>query len=343
MAYGSQQTFFQTTTALVSASALFLSAPAVANGVSLNYDSLASLEEPLATEIGDVTLSLTGLLDMPLSLDFENNDDFDIGFIGNYQISAETQLDNRWTVGVAYFGQYETDQGSFDAGYTDNVAGFVGGVWGTLLGGNVNGVVREETRRLRGAGNGVLSFDDMYGGFDDLGGAYVGRYGPALLSAVVDEEGNFDLGATWSRPIGNKDYRFTARYTNAEFTSADLTTQFDTHGVGLVGEFIYGSSLFDLGLGYEDLSSSTVDADRWFASIGARHKIGALTLSAEGHYGDVEGDEEVSAAFGAQYDIARGLSLNLGVNHSDAMISTGGVTLVSEKETKGILSLRYSF
>ena len=101
MAYRSQKTFFKTTTALASASALFLTAPAVANGVSLNYDSLASLEEPLATEIGDVTLSLNGLLDMPLSLDFENDDDFDIGFIGNYQVSAETQLDNRWTVGVA--------------------------------------------------------------------------------------------------------------------------------------------------------------------------------------------------------------------------------------------------
>lgn len=317
--------------------------PVAAEGVSLNYDTLSSLEEPLATEVGDVTLSLTGLLDMPLTLDFENNDDFDVGFVGNFQVSAETQLSNRWTVGVAYFGQYETDQGSFDNGYTDNVAGYVGGVWGTLLGGNVTGVVRENTRRSRGAGNAALAFDNTYGGFDDLAGAYIGRYGPVQLSGMVDEDGNFDLGAMWSRPIGNKDYRLTLRYTDSEFTSADLTTQFTSRAGGVVGEFIYGSGLYDVGFGYEDLSSGTVDAQRWFASAGARFKKGALTLSLEGHFGQVEGDDEVSAAFGAQYDIARGLSLNLGVNYSDAQVDVGGVTLVNEEETKGILSLRYSF
>ena len=323
--------------------------PAAAQGVSLNYDALSSLEEPLAVEVGDVTLSLTGLLDMPLSIDFEDDEDFDIGFVGNFQVNAETQLPNRWTIGVAYFSQYETDPGTLltlsgdDDHYTDNIAGFVGGVWGTVLGGNVTGVVRENTRRLRGVGNGFLAFDAPYGGFDERGAAYIGRYGPAEVSGLVDEDGNFDLGAMWSRPIGNKDYRITVRYTDSVFVSSDATTQFESRAGGIVGELIYGSYLFDVGFGYEDLNSATVDAERWFVSSGARWKAGALTLSVEGHYGEVEGDDEVSAAFGAQYDIARGLSLNLGVNYAEAMVDVGGVTLANTEETQGVLSLRYSF
>lgn len=334
---------------LCSVCAAALTTPAFAQGVNLNYDALSSIEEPLAFEVEDVTISLNGLLDMPLALDFDDEGDFDVGFVGNFQVTAETQLRNRWTVGVAYFGQYETDPGTLltlsgeSDHYSDNIAGFVGGVWGTVLGGNVNGVVRENTRRTRGTGNAFLAFDNTYGGFDDLGGAYIGRYGPAELSAVVDEQGNFDLGAMWSRPIGNKDYRFTARFTHSEFTSSDGTTRFDSNAGGLVGEFIYGSYLFDVGFGFEDLSSAAVDAERWFASSGVRWKKGALTLSLEGHYGEVEGDDEVAAAFGARYDIARGLSLNLGVNYAEAMVDVGGVTLVDTEEAQAVLSLRYSF
>ena len=48
-----------------------------------------------------------------------------------------------------------------DERYADNVALSVGGVWGTVLGGNVSGVVREQTRRRRGAGNGTLALKPM--------------------------------------------------------------------------------------------------------------------------------------------------------------------------------------
>lgn len=319
-----------------------VSTAAYAQGVSLNYDTLSSLEEPLAFDLGDVTVELTGVVDVPVEFDISSTpdgDDFDIGFTSNFQLTAETQLSNRWTLGVAYFGQY--DESSND--YTDNVAGYVGTSWGTFIGGNVDGLVREQTRRQRGIGNASLAFDSFYGGLDNWGGGYVGRFGPMQLSGAVDENGNFEVGSTFQRPIGLNDYRLSARIADGTFTSQDGTTIFDTKGGELVGELTYGSSIFDVAAGYERLTSPAVDADRWFISAGARTKINSWSLSAETHYGQVDGQSEKSAAVGVGYDIARGLSLNLGLNYEDADINIGGVNLNSTDEFKGIFSLRYSF
>jgi len=331
---------------LVGAAMLMLPAavvPAYAEGPSLNYETLSSIEEPLATEIEDVTLLLRGVLDLPLSADLENTSGVDVNFTGNFEVNAETQMSNQWTVGVTYFGQYQTDRDGTDEKYSDNVAAYVGGVWGQVIAGNVSGIVREQTRRERGVGNASLSFDDNYGQLDDLGGAYVGRYGPVVLSGVVDEDAKFDLGFMFQRPLGNKDYRLTTRVTEGTYTSSDGTTRFDTTGVGAVAELVYGSSQFDVGAGYEEFSSTALDAERWYVSAGASTKVDVVSLSIEGHYGEVEGQEEVSGALGAQYDIARGLSANLGFNYAYAPISIGGVSFNTEQSTKGIVSLRYSF
>lgn len=343
---------FNSTPALgpvVAATALLVAGEARAQEISLNYDALSSLEEPLATDIGGVTLALTGLVDVPLALDIESadgQDDSSIGLVGNFQISAETQLDNRWTLGIAYFGQYATDANSVFEGvddYSDNVAAFVGTSSGTFIGGNIAGQVREQTRRSRGVGNASLAFDNFYGGLDDWGGAYVGRFGPSILSAAVDENGDFELGATFQRPVDKNDIRLTVRIADGRFTSSDQTTRFDSKGIGLVGEIVYGSTRFDLGAGYERLESAAVDADRWFLSAGARTQIRNLTLSAEAHYGRVAGESEKSASLGAAYAIGRGLSLNAGLNYRKANITSGGVDIVTADEIQGLFSVRFSF
>lgn len=314
-----------------------------AQGFSLNSDALSSIEEPLSTDVGGVTVELTGLVDGRLDYDFDGLDEgFDPAFTSNFEVSATTQLSNRLNIGVAYFGQYESDAGGRDH-YRDNVAGFIGGSWGTLVGGEVSGVVREETRRRRGTGNANLAFDSGYGALENWGGGYTGQFGPARVSGVVDEDGNFDLGFTWSRPIGTKDYRFGLRYTNSNFLSADGLTQFDSHAITGVAEFVYGSSLYDLGVGYERLDSGALDANRWFVSAGWQTKTGAFTFSAAGHYGEVAGQSEISAALGLRYDVARGLSFNLGLNHEDAQSAVGGVTLVETDDVEASGSLRYSF
>ncbi len=211
------------------------------------------------------------------------------------------------------------------------------------MAGNVSELVRDQTRRARGAGAASLSFDDVFGSLADWGGGYLVRMGPWVLSAVVDEEGDFDLGAAYQRPIGEKDYRLTARYTRGAFTSADGLRRFDARAVSGVGELIYGSALFDLGVGHETLSSPGLELEQWYVSSGVRIKIGVVSFSLEGHYGKVEGMEKTSAALGVQYDLARGLSTNFGLNYEDAVVSLGGVNLIASRGTRAVVSVRYSF
>lgn len=316
-------------------------APARAQ-ISLNYDDLSSFEEPLAFEVGEATILVGGLVDVPVRLSIDDavfRDSVDIGLVTNIDVSAEMQLANRWNIGIAYFGQYD----EFRDDYEDNVAAFVRTSWGSLIGGNVDGLVREATRRRRGAGNAILAFDDFYGRISRWGGGYSGRFGPVTLTGIADDDGNFELGGQFQRPIGNKDYRLATRVANGRYLAADGLTSFDTIGLGAVAEFVYGSSLFDLGVGFENLQAGSTDLDRWYLSGGARTKVGVLNLSAEGHYGELDGTSEASAALGIGYDIARGLSTNLGVNARKAQVARDGISVVDEDEATATASVRYSF
>ena len=128
-----------------------------------------------------MTLTLTGLVDAPLTVEFEDDEAVDSGLVGNFQTGALVQLRNRWRVSLSYFGQYASDEAFSsrpDRKYVDNVALSVGSAWGTVAGGNVSGVVREQTRRRRGAGNAALEFDDALGGLDEWGSGYTVRLGP---------------------------------------------------------------------------------------------------------------------------------------------------------------------
>jgi len=327
---------------VVAVGSIAVSAGSAQAQVSLNYDNLSSFEEPLAFEIGEATVLVGGVVDVPVKLTVDDSifdGDVDVSLVTNLDISVEMQLANRWNVGLAYFGQY--DENTRD--YEDNIAGFIRTSWGSLIGGNVDGLAREATRRRRGVGNANLAFDDFYGRINRWGGGYSGRFGPATLSGIVDGDGHFELGAEYQRPIGRKDYRFATRVAKARYLAADGVTDFDTIGVGVVGEFVYGSSLFDLGLGYENLQAGTFDIDRWYVSGGAQTKIGVLSLSAAGHYGELDGTSESSASLGVRYDIARGLSTNLGVNARKAQIARDDVLIVDEDETSATASVRYSF
>lgn len=313
--------------------------PSMAMAVNLNYDRLSSLEEPLATHVGDTTLLLQGLVDLPVVYDLEDDNDTESNLLANFQISAETQLANSWTLGATYFGAYDNDAtDSFD----DNFAVFLGGVWGTLSLGNVTGMVREETRRRRGAGNAFLAYDDFLGGLQEEGVSYAGRFGPSRLSLNVDDEGNAELGWQFQRPIGNKDYRFTTRINSAEYSPNPEST-YQTTGVSTMVELTYGSSVYDLALGLESIDTGATTLDRWYLSAGAAHKIGRWTFSGEAHVGEVEDQDEQSYALGVIYDVARGLSLNLGINDRDSSLSHEGIILRNDDSTEGILSLRYSF
>lgn len=313
---------------------------------SLNYERLSSLEDPLATEIGDMTLVFTGLMDAPLSVDMEDDNDTHTDFVSNFEFSARVQLPNRWRMVMTYFSQYVTEQSlsaGMDEEFTDNFALSVGSSWGTLLVGNLSGVVREQVRRLRSAGNAELAFDDSYGKLEDDGGGYLVRFGPWVFNIVVDQNESFDVGALFQRPIDDRDYRLSIRYTDSTYTTDSFSREFSSKALIGVGELIYGSTLWDIGSGFERLKAGNIEVDRWYVSAGGRIKKGVFTLSLEGHYGEIESEDEVSAALGVQYDLARGLSANLGFNYADARVHHKGVSLMDTKYKIAILSIRYSF
>ena len=108
-----------------------------------------------------------------------------------------------------------------------------------MLVGNVLGAVREQTRRLRGPGGRSLALDDALRRLGDSCVGFVGRFGPWVMSTVLDEDAGFDLGATFRRPLGNKDYRLTARYVQGTYAAAGETVEFDTQALIVVGGFLW--------------------------------------------------------------------------------------------------------
>ncbi len=346
IAIGPCRGFFPAMFAVMAAHFAMAPAPVVAQTRLYNYDNLSILEERLATEVGDVTVRLNGLLETPVMVDLDAGEAADSEFIGNFDLTAGTQLRNRWRVRLTYLGQYATQplfNGQVTEGYGDNALLSIGGAWGTMLAGNVSGVVREQTRRLRGLGGHSLVFDDVLGLLGERSVGYVGRFGPWVMSTVVDEEAGFDLGATFRRPLGNKDYRLTARYVESTYAPSDESVLFDTQAFAVVGEFIYGATLFDLSMGLERLASDGLSTDRSYLSSGVRTKIGAIGLFVEGHYGMIEGEEVTSATMGVEHDLARGLSATWGVHYADAVVNVAGVNLLDSREMQFVFSFLYGF
>lgn len=308
--------------------------------INLNYETLNFFEAPLAKEIGDTTFLLRGRVDTPLSYSFENDNDLDASVEGNFQISAETQLPNRITIGALYAGRGIENNG---VEYDDQVAAFAGGSWGTVFGGNVSNLVFENTRRKRGVSTLELEGSNTLGKLAKWSGGYQGRYGPMVVSGLIDEDDNYDIGLSVQRPMGNKDYRLSARHNTGQFTAADGFTEIDTSAVSAVGEYVYGSTRYDIGAGYEELENGDDQADRWFTSAGINTKKGPWSFSAEGHYGEIDGKEEKSALIGVRYDIARGLAATAALDYQDRQITIDGVNYINTKDTRGVVALSYGF
>jgi len=212
--------------------------PGLRPAINVNYGITSGLEAPIGYNIAGATLALRGQVDAPLSYSFEENARQHQSVITNHEISLERQLPNRITVGAVYGGRYENISGD-NNNYDDNIAVYAGGSWGTFFGGNVSDLVREETRRARNAGFVELAGDGAIGRVNNTSGGYRGRFGPAIVSGLVDEDANYDVGVSFQRPIGVRDYRFTARHNNGTVLAADGLTELDTRSVSGAAEYVW--------------------------------------------------------------------------------------------------------
>ena len=335
--------------------------PGPAQGAPVvGYGDLSHLEEPLAWKWGKVTLTVSGVVVLAGRHDFNQDyiatrHDAEAGGVG--QIEAQERLSNRWTVGFIYNGQitntghlyysvcglYCNTYAPGNRYYNNDFVGYVRTSWGTLTLGNVGNAVRNDTRRRPGYGETVLIGDDFLGQMSRWGGAYQVRFGPVVSSVVVDQDGNFELGESYQRPLGTHDIRFTTRLRDSEVHIADGLGNLRSYGGGGVADLTYGSSIYDIGTGFEHMTGRGLDLNRWFVSSGARTKMGLLALSAEGHYGQIDGSPEKAATLGMSYAFARGLSTNIGLNYSDANVVRDGITIFKPNTESATASVRYAF
>ena len=308
----------QSTLALLTLCAGAIAMPAQAQ--MIGSDDMSFVEEPVAIDLGaGITADVSGFVDQSAEFDFENDRDF-YNTRANGLVRAQTQLPINWNVIAQYFASYDRLE---DEEYTDEIAVSISDEWGTISGGNVTRAVFEEVRRHPGVGNADIQLDDFYGGLDELGAFYSVRHNAHTFAIAADKEGRAEASLAFSRPVGQSIYwaGIRARKGNlSEDHDEDglFATDGDTYGATLVGSYVHTSWLIDAQIAYENIDEEDgEEMDRIFGSIGARYKTGALTLSAEGHLGDMDGLSEESSALGARYDLARGLSLNGGYNYTD--------------------------
>ena len=326
----------------------------------VGYGDLSHLEEPLAYKLGKATLTISGAVVVAGRHDFNRDyivdrHDAEIGGVG--QIELQQRLANRWTVGFIYNGQITNTShlyysvcglycNTYAVGnryYNNDFTAYVRTSWGTVMLGNVGNVDRNDTRRRPGYGETVLAGDDFLGQMSRWGGAYQVRLGPTVSTVVVDQDGNFEVGDSYQRPLGTHDIRFTTRFRDSQVHLADGLGNLRSLAGGGVADLTYGSSIYDIGAGFEHMTGRGLDMNRWFVSSGARTKMGLLAMSAEGHYGQIDGSPEKAASLGVSYAFARGLSTNLGLNYSDANVVRNGITIFKPNTETATASVRYAF
>lgn len=287
--------------------------------VPINYDNLSFVEEPLATEIGDVTVSVNGLLDQSVNYHITNpqkNNDTDFNTRALAALNAQTQLPNSWDIRAQYIANFNYQR---EEDYQDEFSLGVSDEWGTVAVGNITGSIREKTRRFRPTGNAFLeNSDDFLGKLDQNGILYGVRHNMVELVSAADYKGNFEAAVQYAQPIGQSQYRTSLRFRRAEIDrNVQLSSPADTFGVAWIGGYYYASYLIDAQIGHEmiDLKYDDRNVTHNFASLGAQYKYGAYTFSADGGVGEYDSYQTRSAALGTRIDIARGTSLNFGLNY----------------------------
>ncbi len=311
---------------------------ATSQGLSVNYDRLSFVEEPIARSIAGFTVTYNQLFDIPLTRDLRDGKT-DVAPRTVFELQAERQLPNAVTIGATYTGAAEPVKKG-RARYNDAWAAYARNKWGTVFGGETTDLVREDTRRFRSVGNAELKFDDFIGRADKMGAGYSGTFSAFKVTAAGDRDGRYEVGLSYNRPFKYVDCRVTARYVSGEFERTDGRGTVKSDGFGGVYEVVYGNIQMDVGYGYERFDGALSGEDRKFLSIGANYKLDQLTLSVEGHVGRLSGYNETSWSVGGRYDIARGLSLNLGYDYSN--MQAGFVEDAGKKHTTKV-STRYEF
>ena len=297
------------------------SAPAFADGqgVPINYDNLSFFEEPLAARVGPATVSANLLFDQAAQYNTRSDrDTYNTRINGDFMI--ETELSNSWQVGARYVANYDRLENNDELKkYVDNLALFAEDEWGTVAVGNVTGSVRELSRRKRGFGNSDLKFDNFVGELDETGAFYSIDYNAFNVALTADQEGRAEVGLSFEQPYGTRVWGAGVRLRKGDIAeNLHNGERGDTYGATVVGSYTYASTLINGQIGYEhvdDDNATITESDHVFGSVGMQYKYGAYRFSADGAVSEFNDETRRSVALGSRIDMARGASVNLGVNY----------------------------
>ncbi len=283
----------------------------------LPYDSFSFFEAGLSREIGNATLRFNFLVDQAV---IGNRPAFyqDWKTTGQVSTSLETELSNGWNIGATYTGIFVTGSGR-DSDHLYAV--FVDAPWGRLSTGRIDALIESSVTRKNRVGNATLTAGRGLGELDETGIQFVQTVNAYQIHFAVDENLDAQAALLFAAPVGVAAHSFGLRVGTGHLRKDNfLLATGETEGISGFYNYVLGSLSLGVEQGYQDVAiDGTVGTNtQRFASIGASYKRRRTSLSAEVGRTDFLGQTRRSAAIGLRYDIARGLSGNVGLNYSDA-------------------------
>ncbi len=153
----------------------------------------------------------------------------------------------------------------------------------------------------------------------------------------VDKDATVELGTRYYMAHNGAEYVFTARLNNINNDTADAQGVSESKAYALLGQIQRGRWIWDIQYLNERLIllSDSNSVELGALSAGAHYQFDRWKWSLTGSTRENElNDEERSYALGARYDVARGLSVNAGVQVKNSK-------LLPERFWSYALSLRY--
>ena len=313
---------------------------------------------PLAYPVGEGTAVLSGMIEGGLQTVIRNsNSDLDAYSAARLTLEYAQKQSNGSIIGGSITGDV-----TYSGLATDDVETEVEGLVyissprGTLSAGYITAFENSLSAGVLNTGHADLSYNLFLVDFSNPGLAYVFRTSSFNYQIAADRDGDVTAGVSYESPFGQLNYLASVDVYQGEVDYVHSAKNFvagtalRSHNWGIKGaaKFQYGSAFFGFGLGYENVDPKigTISSDRrYFGSVGANYKIGALKLSvaaalAEFSETDVQ---QLSIATGLQYHFGQGLSLNAGYNYIDTneTNSTGAVEVGDRQEV--LVTLRAEF
>jgi len=299
---------------LLSAS-IFAQSPS--NNFSFNAESVTYFTKPLAYEYQGGVIEIDNAIAAGYRSELNGDSTYD-----QYQLASRlrylTQLDNDWDVSFSYLGSYDNER--FNS-YQDIVRVAVKDQWGEVILGNISAVVFERTNRQQATGLFGINDDSFTLPLKRTGLFYQWQTPQLQLMFAVDREANIELGASYYAIIQGNEMTLSARLNNIENTIADAQGVGESQAIALVAQIQRGRWIADAQFQHEKLAflANQNDFELNSVSAGLHYSFNRWQWSLSGISKDNELDDtERTIALGIRYDIARGLTLNLGksVNNS---------------------------